>query len=171
MFWFFLAPFFIKHLPASVDVMEGFNIQYDCYVEGDITLIKTKQTEMKQVKQTLEASGFEGNYKDIPMMGIPPMATIPEPKPGGQAGRGKQARSSPRFVEGLEDKQFRTGSIAMLSVVVEALPEAEISWYKDGQEIGHSGQCSQVTLIISCQIFTIKLSSLLKYFQGITIQW
>lgn len=120
--------------------MEGFNIQYDCYVEGDITLIKTKQTEMKQVKQSLEASGFEGNYKDNPMMGIPPMATIPEPKEGGRAGRSKVAKSSPRFVEGLEDKQFRTGSIAMLSVVVEAMPEAEITWYKDGKEIGHSGE-------------------------------
>jgi hypothetical protein len=137
--------------------MEGFNIQYDCYVEGDITLIKTKQTEMKQVKKSLEASGFEGNYKDIPMMGIPPMATIPEPS-GRGAGRSKTAKSSPRFVEALEEKQFRTGSIAMLSVVVEAMPEAEITWFKDGKEIGHSGQYSGSGL----EMFLLVKSKLLR---------
>jgi hypothetical protein len=66
-----------------MDVMEGMNVQYDCYVEGDITLIKTKQSQMTKVTTQFTSEEFEGKYKDIPMMSIPPMmigAAGPAPK-------------------------------------------------------------------------------------------
>jgi hypothetical protein len=134
------APFFIKHLPKSMDVMEGMNVQYDCYVEGDITLIKTKQSQMTKVTTQFTSEEFEGKYKDIPMMSIPPMmigAAGPAPKSASKSSQGKQ---SPRFIEGLEDMTCRIGSIATLSVVVEANPEAHIQWFKDGKRLINSGK-------------------------------
>ena len=123
--------------------MQGYNVQYDCIVEGDITLIKSKRSEMKSVKESLEMDGFEGNYRQVPMMSIPPMmgatATIPMSGPRG-ASRAKKAKSSPRFVEEIEDTTLRTGSIATLSVMVEAEPEADIAWYKDGKLLKDSGK-------------------------------
>ncbi|KAK3083179.1 hypothetical protein FSP39_015849 [Pinctada imbricata] len=137
------APFFIKHLPKSMDVMKGYNIQYDCIVEGEVTLIKHKRSEMKTVKETLEFSEFEGNYRQIPSMSIPTMmgatATIPMSGPRG-AGKQKKAKCSPRFIEEVEEQTLRTGSIATLSAVVEAEPEADISWYKDGKELKDSNK-------------------------------
>ncbi|CAG2187953.1 Myosin light chain kinase, smooth muscle,Myosin light chain kinase family member 4,Death-associated protein kinase 2,Myosin light chain kinase 3,Death-associated protein kinase 1,Death-associated protein kinase 3,Myosin light chain kinase 2, skeletal/cardiac muscle [Mytilus edulis] len=131
------APFFIKHLPAAMDVMEGMNVQYDCYVEGDITLIKTKQSQMKKVTTQFTSQEFEGKYKDIPTMAIPPMMM------GGAGASPKQmtksdAKQSPRFLDGLEDLTCRTGSIATLTVVVEANPEAHITWFKDGKRLINS---------------------------------
>lgn len=121
-----------------MDVMEGMNVQYDCYVEGDITLIKTKQSQMKKVTTQFTSQEFEGKYKDIPTMAIPPMMM------GGAGASPKQmtksdAKQSPRFLDGLEDLTCRTGSIATLTVVVEANPEAHITWFKDGKRLINSG--------------------------------
>lgn len=74
------------------------------------------------------------------MMGIFLMVIIFEFKEGGRVGRFKVVKFFFRFVEGFEDKQFRIGSIVMLFVVVEVMLEVEITWYKDGKEIGYSGE-------------------------------
>lgn len=127
--------------------MEGMNIQWDCYVEGDVTMIKTKKTEMKVVGQQLRSEKFEGHFAQIPTMDIPTMgipAGIPSmsiPKMGQkESDSSGSAKRSPRFVEELEDQVVRTASIATLSVVIDATPEADIFWYKDGDRILDSGK-------------------------------
>ena len=99
---------------------------------------------MTKVTQKFQSHDFEGKYKGIPSMDIP-MMSIP-PMMGGAAAppqrSKKEAKKSPRFVEGLEDITCRTGSIATLSVVIEAQPEAHIQWFKDGKRLINSGKIS-----------------------------
>ncbi|XP_069108405.1 myosin light chain kinase, smooth muscle-like isoform X3 [Argopecten irradians] len=133
------APFFIKHLPHSIDVMEGMDVQLDCIVEGDVTMVKYKRAEAKVVTEHFQSGDFEGTYHDVPMAAIPTMSM-----PGAEGGAGSRprlnipepgAKRAPRFVEEMEDGTIVTGSIATMSVVVDAVPAAEVTWFKDNKKI------------------------------------
>ncbi|XP_060064239.1 myosin light chain kinase, smooth muscle-like isoform X2 [Ylistrum balloti] len=133
------APFFIKHLPQSIDVMEGMDVQLDCIVEGDVTMVKYKRAEAKVVTEHFQSGDFEGTYHEVPMASIPTMSM-----PGAEGGAGSRPRlnipehgskRAPRFIEEMEDGAIVTGSIATMSVVIDANPAAEVTWYKDGKKI------------------------------------
>ena len=59
---FLTAPFFMKPLPASIDVMEGHNVQFDGYIESNIDLVQYKGESMRSMQREMARRGFEGRF-------------------------------------------------------------------------------------------------------------
>lgn len=104
------------------------DVRFDCYVEGDIGLVKYRKVEMKDVQETFQKEGFEGRYRDIPQRDLPP------------SDRKEKTGQAPRFIEKLEDKTVSVGGLVRFTVKVEASPAADIKFYKDGKEITSGGK-------------------------------
>ena len=58
----FSAPFFIKHLPRTIEVMEGTNVRLDCILRGGVELVQWSQEGADQSKRDFESEGFEGDF-------------------------------------------------------------------------------------------------------------
>ena len=76
----FSAPFFIKHLPKTIDVMAGIDVRLDCIMRRGIELVRwsqspDKEDKEKAAKKELEEEGFEGEF--IPTTKSPPPPTPP----------------------------------------------------------------------------------------------
>ena len=115
---FLAAPFFLKPLPPSVDVMEGFNIQMDCYVEGSVELLQYKSSGVKHMKQSFARQGFEGRYQRFSSSDMPS---------GGRASR-EPRMEGPTFERPLSDLEVLLGSEAVFTCTVTGRPQPEITW-------------------------------------------
>ena len=80
----FPAPFFIKHLPKTIDVMAGIDVRLDCILRRGIELVRWSQSPEKEekekaAKKQLEEEGFEGEF--IPTTASPPPRSPPRDIP------------------------------------------------------------------------------------------
>jgi len=45
--------------------MEGFNVQMDCIIEGDVHMLQYKSSSVRSMQREFASLGFEGRYKSI----------------------------------------------------------------------------------------------------------
>lgn len=61
-----IAPFFIKHLPKTIDVMQGVDVRLDCILRRGIELIRwSTSPDVEKTKKDLADEGYHGEF--IPM--------------------------------------------------------------------------------------------------------
>lgn len=81
----------MKPLPPSIDVMEGFNVQMDCIVEGDVELVQYKGESMRSMQREFTRRGFEGRFQRMSQSdrtqprGMSPMGGMAAGPIGGKA--------------------------------------------------------------------------------------
>lgn len=112
----------MKPLPPSIDVMQGFNVQMDCIIEGSIEMVQHKSTNIREMQREFSSRGFEGRYH---RMGSADMTL------GGGAGsrsqRGPQMEP-PNFVTKPKDTEVELGDTAEFECEVTGKPKPEILW-------------------------------------------
>ena len=134
--------------------MEGMDVQWDCIVEGDVTMVKYKRAEAKVVTEHFQSGEFEGKYSEVPMASIPTRGAHGSSKD--RSGGKESSDRAPRFLEEMEDGDIVTGSIATLSVVIDALPEPDVTWFKDNKRIRNTGRIHSICCIVARESVCIK---------------
>ncbi|XP_041374354.1 myosin light chain kinase, smooth muscle-like isoform X3 [Gigantopelta aegis] len=118
------APFFIKHLPRTIDVMAGTDVRLDCIIRGGIEVVKFTDDDVADAKSELEKEGFEGDF-----------VTIPETKMEKASEDVKEKTETPQFVTKMADLILPAGSEAVFECVVAGQPAPVVTWEKDGKAI------------------------------------
>ncbi|KAH9498301.1 hypothetical protein Btru_006486 [Bulinus truncatus] len=123
------APFFIKHLPKTIDVMEGIDVRLDCILRRGIELVRWSSSQSPprdadKVKKELADEGFSGEF--IPMT---KSSHSEKDKKSDVKGR----LEHPSFLSTPQDLERTIGSEAEFECTSAGNPEPEIKWYKDGR--------------------------------------
>ncbi|GFO38542.1 titin [Plakobranchus ocellatus] len=123
------APFFIKHLPRTIDVMEGIDVRLDCILRRGIELVRwsssrspsQEQDQERQLKKELADEGFTGEFI--------PLKDEKKPEADGRI-------EHPSFLATPTDLVRPVGSEAVFECATAATdPEPEVKWYKDGRTL------------------------------------
>ena len=85
------APFFIKHLPKTIDVMEGIDVRLDCILRRGIELIRwsssrspsQERDKERQLKKELKDAGFSGEFIPLETAADSSRPSADERKTGG----------------------------------------------------------------------------------------
>ncbi|KAH9498297.1 hypothetical protein Btru_006474 [Bulinus truncatus] len=123
------TPFFIKHLPKTIDVMEGIDVRLDCILRRGIELVRWSSSQSPprdadKVKKELADEGFSGEF--IPMT---KSSHSEKDKKSDVKGR----LEHPSFLSTPQDLERTIGSEAEFECTSAGNPEPEIKWYKDGR--------------------------------------
>ncbi|ESO99755.1 hypothetical protein LOTGIDRAFT_173543 [Lottia gigantea] len=130
------APFFIKHLPRNIDVMEGMNVRLDCILKDGQERITWHLQDSKKEKAKLEDEGFEGDY--VPMTDKPSDKPIIKLKPKDVDQPKEEDMVAPYFIRKPEDLYLTLGSEAILECEVGGNPTPTLAWSKAGKVIKNS---------------------------------
>uniref|UniRef100_A0A0B7BSV9 Uncharacterized protein n=1 Tax=Arion vulgaris TaxID=1028688 RepID=A0A0B7BSV9_9EUPU len=155
------APFFIKHLPKTIDVMQGIDVRLDCILRRGIELVRWSSSQspsqdLEKTKKDLAEEGFRGQF-------IPLEARSQQPIPS----HGDETRSDPEkrleypsFLTTPQDLVRSIGSEAVFECSTAGNPQPEVKWYKDGRlliatqgvkmtSIGNKHQLELISVLIS----------------------
>ncbi|WAR10974.1 TITIN-like protein [Mya arenaria] len=140
------APFFMKPLPPSIDVMEGFNVQMDCIIEGGVELIQYKSSNIRHMQREFASRGFEGRYKRMGAEDLPPTQAA------GRLPR-EPRMAAPEFATRPADVEVEVGGTAEFSCEITGTPTPEVIWLNgrpvtSGDRTSLSSDGSQYRLVI-----------------------
>jgi titin len=146
------TPFFIKHLPKTIDVMTGTDVRLDCILRKGIELIRWSHSpsppkEAVQASKQLADEGFEGGF----------ISTQQEEKPE------LASYEYLSFSETPQDLVQPVGSEAVFECSTSGTLDLEVKWYKDGRQLIPS---DAVTMMSSGNRYRLKLKAILKSDQG-----
>ncbi|RUS90387.1 hypothetical protein EGW08_001882, partial [Elysia chlorotica] len=130
------APFFIKHLPKTIDVMEGIDVRLDCILRRGIELVRwsssrspsQERDKERQLKKELKDEGFSGEFIPLEAKAASGRSSVDErtAEPDGR-------REHPSFVTTPTDLVRPVGSDAVFECSTAGIPEPEVKWLKDGR--------------------------------------
>ncbi|KAL8593184.1 hypothetical protein ACOMHN_009839 [Nucella lapillus] len=127
------APFFIKHLPRTIEVMEGMNVRLDCILRGGVELVQWSDTDADSAKQRLEGEGFEGDFVPLTFRGERLSSTT-----SSTARSSDEDGTPPSFKTTLQDLVLPAGSEAVFECVTSGAASSTGSWFKDGKRLAPS---------------------------------
>lgn len=109
----------MKPLPPSIDVMEGFNVQMDCIIEGSVEMIQHKSSNIREMQREFSSRGFEGRYFRMQQTELP------------SSGRSQRVpqMEAPEFVTRPQDVEVELGGTAEFTCEVSGKPKPEVVWY------------------------------------------
>ncbi|KAK0067332.1 titin-like isoform X1, partial [Biomphalaria pfeifferi] len=132
------APFFIKHLPKTIDVMEGVDVRLDCILRRGIELVRwsPSSSDIEKAKKDLADEGFSGEF-------IP---TTHSSKSEDKPSDGKSRLEHPSFLSTPNNLERPVGSEAVFECTSAGTPEPEIKWYKDGRLLIATGSVQMTSV-------------------------
>ncbi|KAK6166181.1 hypothetical protein SNE40_022939 [Patella caerulea] len=135
-----IAPFFIKHLPRNIDVMEGMNVRLDCILKDGKERITWHIEGAEAEKDKLAKEGFEGDY--VPMTDKPPEEPVIKLGKTKDDGKPEQA---PYFISKPQDVFLPPGYEAVFECEVGGSPAPIVSWSRAGKPLKHGDSIKLVS--------------------------
>ncbi|KAL3854884.1 hypothetical protein ACJMK2_014120 [Sinanodonta woodiana] len=129
--------------------MEGYNVQWDCYVEGSMELVRYKTTDAQHVEETLRRQGFEGGFMQMSM-------SMPSDGIHQREAVDRAALDPPRFVTRPHDIVLPAGAEAVFECTVAGTPFPNVAWSKNGEPV-YSG--SRIKLQSSLEVHKLIISN------------
>jgi titin len=141
-----IAPYFVKHLPKTIDALLGMNIRLDCILREGIELIKRSQSEstfqdLEKDKKELVDEGFHGEFIPLEAKSKDKSRSHSEDKKQSEVVINKPSKQEEtiakaiNFTTTLKDLVQPAGSEVIFECSTSGATEPEVKWYKDGKEL------------------------------------
>ncbi|BFZ15552.1 hypothetical protein BsWGS_18591 [Bradybaena similaris] len=147
------APYFVKHLPKSIDAVLGMNIRLDCLLRDKIELVewsksKSPAQDLEKVKKDLVDEGFHGEF--IPSGARPHEhqsedRKLTDAKKARSPGQDDKVTERLSFTRNLCNLEQQPGSDAVFECTTAGSPDPDIKWYKDGQLLASNDRVRKAT--------------------------
>ncbi|XP_036371358.1 titin homolog isoform X2 [Octopus sinensis] len=130
------APFFVKHLPHTIDVIEGTDVRLDCVVK---TQKPVPQIEVTSDRQTIEGGVKSASQTVEPAEKMTP-SHVSDYKVTTSAAAapcsGEEREIDPSFTQKFDDIVVTEGDDAVLECKTSG--ESDVRWLKDGEALSSS---------------------------------